>query len=127
MFKYLKIKITLQNVATYYQLSKLYSLKYIVHDTKAYIHSWFTTVAETNNFLELDFFLVEKILLSSDLHITSEIEVFNAAEAWINHNFIDRKKHAKDLLMTVRIHLLSKHALKHILQPDSALKKGFRL
>ena len=123
MFKYIKSKITPQNIATYYQLSKLYCFVHISKETKAYIHCWFTTVADTNNFLELDFYLVKKVLLSSDLHITSEIEVFNAAEAWINHNFIDRKKHAKDLLMTVRTHLLSKHALKHILQQDSTFVK----
>ena len=123
MFKYIKSKITPQNVATHYQLSKLYCFKNISKQTKAYIDCWFTTVADTNNFLELDFELVKKVLLSSDLHITSEIEVFNAAEAWISYNFNGRKKYAKDLLITVRTNLLSKHALKHIIPPDSVFEK----
>ena len=49
-------------------------------------------MAETKNFLELDIESVKKVLLSSDLHITSEIEVFNAADAWIRYKLNERKK-----------------------------------
>ena len=60
---------------------------------------------------------------SRKFYKASEIEVFNAAEAWINYNFIDRKKHTIDVLMTVRLSLLSEHALKHILKQDLSFKK----
>ena len=105
-----------QNVAIYYHLSKLFSLNNLSEETKAYIHCWFTTVAETKNFLELDIESVKKVLSSSDLHVTSEIEVFNAADAWIRYKFDERKKHSKALLMTVRLSLLSINALKYFLQ-----------
>ena len=79
-------------------------------------------MAETKNFLELDIESVKKVLLSSDLHITSEIEVFNAADAWIRYKLNERKKHSKALLMTVRLSLLSINALKYCLQFVSLFK-----
>ena len=85
IYNHIKTLITPQNVATYYHLSKLFSLNNLSEETKAYINCWFTTIAENKNFLELDIKLVKKVLLSSDLHITSEIEVFTAAGGWIRH------------------------------------------
>ena len=123
MYNNIKTLINPQNVATYYHLSKIFSLNKLSSKTKAYINCWFTTVAETNNFLELNIVLVKKVLLSSLLYITSEIEVFTAADSWITYKLNRRKKHSKDLLMTVRLSLLSKHALKHLLHRDSSFKK----
>ena len=122
MYNHIKTIIKPQNVATYYQLSKLFSLSNLSKETQVYIHRWFTTLAEAKNFLELDIELVKKVLLSSDLHITSEIEVFNAAEDWISYKYNERKKYSKELLKTVRLSLLSINALKYCLQLDSSFK-----
>ena len=43
-------------------------------------------VAETKIFLELDFSQMKKILSSSELHISSEVEIFGAADAWIKYD-----------------------------------------
>ena len=51
----------------------------------SYAERCFLMVAETKNFLELEFALVKKILQSSKLHITSELEVFYAANDWISN------------------------------------------
>ena len=72
-------------------------------------------VVETQNFLHLNFKLVEKILASSELNIHSEVEVFNAAITWLKHNSEERSKYAKQLLLKVRIPLLSEHALEYVL------------
>ena len=120
---HIKEKITPKTAAMYYQLSKIYNLSSISKVSINYIELWFTTVAETYNFLELDIDSVLKIFSNSNLEITSEIEVFYAADAWINHNFVERSKHAKTLLLTIRLHLLTNHVLKHVLQKSSSFKK----
>ena len=51
-------------------LSKLQTLN---HYTKTYFERWFTLLAETNCFLELDYAFLYKLLSSSNLRITSEI------------------------------------------------------
>ena len=63
------------------------------------IERCFTMLADSQSFLELDYSLVAKILLSSSLHITTEIEVFNVADLWLSQNIEKRKKFAKDLLL----------------------------
>ena len=71
-------------------------------------------VVETQNFLELQFDIVLKILASSDLNCHSELEVFDAASNWLKHHSEERIKFAKQLLLTVRLPLLSDYALKHL-------------
>ena len=108
----IKDKTLLKNVATYYRMFNVFKLLSLTGLAATYIRRWCTTVwTGTNNLLELDFISLKKILLSSELHITSEFQVFNAAVVWINHEFYKRKKHARDLLMTVPTHLLSENAL----------------
>ena len=77
-------------------------------------------LAETNNFIELDFFTVSKILTSSELNITSELEVFYAADKWLTYNITNHSRFAKSLLQKVRLPLLSYHALHYLLNRTSS-------
>ena len=121
--KLIKSKIKPRNVATYYSFCKLYNLKDLSDLTLNYIQLWFTTVAETNNFLEMGFPMIKRIILSSNLNVTSEIEVFTAANAWVSCRFDERTKHAKDLLLSVRLPLLTKPALVKVLKDSSSFHK----
>ena len=58
---------------------------------------------------------MKKILFSSEIYITSELEVFTAANDWISFKLNKRKKFAKSLLMKMRFPLLSDPSLKHLL------------
>ena len=60
-----------------------------------------------------------KILKSSGLLITSELEVYKAAEKWLGCNIKERQKNAKDLLLAVRLPLLSDFTLKKLLNESS--------
>ena len=77
-------------------------------------------VVETDNFLELDYSLLVKILKSCELLITSEVEVYKAADTWLNFDIENRRKFAKDLLLKVRLPLLSVHTLNHLLSKSSS-------
>lgn len=76
-------------------------------------------VAENENFLHLEFSLLEKVLASSQLNIHSEIEAFNAASAWLKTNAEVRSTFAKQLLLKIRFTLLSEHAIAHCLGEKS--------
>ena len=80
-----------------------------------YIERCFLRVAESKNFLELDYALIKKILSSSELHITSELEIMKIADSWLRHDYNQRSKFAKDLFLTVRLPLLSMSVLKKVL------------
>ena len=118
---YIDDKINVNNVILYSKLADVFNSSNIAQLTLRYMERCFTIVAETKNFLELDFVLVKTILRSSELHITSELEVLNAANKWINYNIEERRKFSKHLLLTVRLPLLSDAALNSVLRKASSI------
>ena len=88
-----------------------------------YIERMFTVVIDTENFLQLSFAVIAKILSSSSLHITSELEVLKAADDWLSHNFEERRIFACNLLLKVRLCLLSGNSLQCMLRESSAMSK----
>ena len=117
-----KEKVNLQNeckhkfVSLFYQLSSFYNLKCLRNEALDYIYRWFTIIATTENFQQLDFNNVNKILSSSELNISSELEVFNASDFWLSCESFDRCKFAKELFLKTRFPLLSDHVTRSLLE-----------
>ena len=124
--KVFKDKTTFENVTIFYKIAAFYKLQNLFNGFLCYIERFFTVVAETENFLKLNFAFVSKILSSSSLHITSELEVLKAAEDWLSYNFEERKSFASDLLLKVRLCLLSENSLKCLLLKSSTFRKDER-
>ena len=114
MSKYLEGKINVGNVATFYKFAKVFILPSLVKISICYLELCFTMLVETQSFLELDFHSVQEIFSSSDLHLTTELEVFNAVQAWINYNTEERSEYERCLVKKVRLHLLSDKALEYV-------------
>ena len=124
--KYNKIflnTLNIQNVLISYKVSKMFNLKSVAKQSWSHIESCFTILAETKNFLELEYILVAKVFASCELHITSELEIYNSVKTWLDYNVIERKKHAKNLLIKVRLALLSDHTLRTIFNETSLFTK----
>ena len=121
--KVFKNRINFENILTYYEIAAFYKSPNLTKDFLCYIERFFTVIAETEKYLQLSFAVVSKILSSSSLHITSELEVLNAVGAWLNHNFDERKIFASNLLLKVRFCLLSENSLKCFLRERLALKR----
>ena len=117
-------KICLKNVISFLQLAKVFNLTGLSKTVLRYIESCFTMVVESNKFLELDYNIVVKVLLSSELNIDTEIEVFQAAEKWLSYNIKERGKFAKSLLLKVRLPLLSDHSLNYIINKPSSFSRN---
>ena len=99
---------------TYYS-SNIFKLSSLIKVSMSLIERCFSMIGDSDNFLELDFITIKKILSSSELNIDSELQVFNAADSWLSHDITKRSKYAKDLLSMVRLPLLSIPALKEVL------------
>ena len=110
--EYIQETMSVQNVSTFYQLAKVKKLTSLI---LSYIERFFPMVVENSSFLELEDNLVAKILSSSQLSVHSEVEVFDAANNWLKHNSRERSRFAKQLLLKVRLPLLSDHAVNYIL------------
>ena len=117
--EYIEDKTVLENALGIYQLAKIFGLQSLHNIIFNHLKRCFTMLTETDNFLELDYLAVSKILGSSELHITSELEVFNAANEWLGYNIEERRELAKQLLQIVRLPFLSDHALQYLLKQTS--------
>ena len=82
--------------------------------TQSYMERCFTVAIENKSFLELDFNVVSKLLASSELFVTSEREVLDAAYRWLSRDFGERGKFGARLLLKVRLRLLFSRDLKII-------------
>ena len=108
---YIKTKLKANNLATFYQFVNSFSQMNTSKVLLCNIDCCFTTVCKENSFLWLSFFNVLKIIASSNLNIFSELEVFYAANNWVSHDLEKRSEFAKELLLKIRLTLLSR-ALK---------------
>ena len=98
----------------------MFELSKLAQVTLQYIERCFTMVAETHNLLMLYFGLIKNILISPELHLTSELQVFDAVDYRIS-NIEQRSKFARDLLFQVRLHLQSDKALTVLLNKTSSI------
>ena len=114
-------KIQIKNAVLFYQLAVQFNLSDLNVTVLRYIERCFSMIVETESFLELDFNTVSKILASSSLQIDSEVEVYNATSKWLNYNIEERSKFAKQLLLKIRLNLLSDNCLKYILNDFSRI------
>ena len=111
-------KTNANNAVTFFFISRLFKLSNLSKISLCFIERFFPMAADSENFLELDFNSVVKIVQSSDLLIDTEIQVFNVADRWLSYNK-KRSKYTKDLLSRIRLLLLTVPALNHILRKKS--------
>ena len=111
-------KVTALNCIPCFFFSKRFRHQGFSERSLRVIKRWFTIVADSEDFLKLDFTCIAAILNSSKLLIDSELQVFNVMNSWLNHKSVERSKHAKYLLQRVRLSLLSVPALNNILNKN---------
>ena len=107
-------KLNLKHAPFYLQLSKIFKLPSLSKTSYRFIARVFTMLVESENFLQLDFYHLLKIISNSGLYLTSELEVFNAVDKWLNYNVKERTKFAEQLLPKVRFYLLSEDSFKFV-------------
>ena len=125
--KVISANLQIKNAACYYQFVSFFCLPSLEKLISNYIERCFTIASDTDSFIMLDYTSISKILASSSLLITSELEVFAVVKRWLNYNFEERSKYAKDLLLKVRLHLLPNKTIRHLLDHSSVLKNNCEL
>ena len=112
-----------RNVAFFYQLANIFNFTSLYKAAFCYLERCFSFLAKDENFLRLTLTLASKIFSSSGLFITSEVEVFEAAENWLSYDFKERSKFGKQLLLKVRLCLLPESTLKRLKSSRSCFNK----
>ena len=99
--------IGIQNLANVYSLGNLQSI------AEDYINQNFLEVRNTDEFLQLDFEILLKLLKSDSIKVRSEEDVFCALERWLYYNYENRKSFSSELLNCIRFPLLSLEFLEY--------------
>ena len=81
----------------------------------SYLERCFCLAVETEGHLHLSFEPFRRLCRSSRLNVTSEVEVLNAAEAWMERDPEERSRFAAELIKTIRLPLLSPTVTKNLL------------
>ena len=111
----LRKEITHDNVCFYHEFVHNFCDQTIQSYTLNYIERWFCLIVENKKHLDLSFSILKNLCLSSNLNITSELEVLNAVVCWIINDSEIRRKLSFQLIKTIRFPLLSAAALKTLL------------
>ena len=115
IYKLIESKRNIKNVAVLYFISQLFNCSVVSKELMQFIERCFPMFVDCTSFLDLDFKIILKIFSSSELHIDSEMQVFNAVVSWLGYKK-ERKVYAKDLILKIRLSLLSDPALKLIIE-----------
>ena len=114
-------KINENNAAMVYCLSKLFQISRLCRFSFSIMKRFFPNVIECQNFLECDFISVRRILTSSEITFSSEIQVYNAIEDWVSHNVHERTNFKQILLDKFPFQMLSFNALDYLAHKNSRL------
>ena len=104
----LKTFINKRNIFCFFTLSKLFSLKLLKKYLVSVVDNNFVGFSKALGFQNIDFKTLKFFVSRSTLHVSSEIEVFQAIINWIEHNEKIRKVYMCDLLKIVRFSCLVK-------------------
>ena len=108
-----------KNFHCYFLLSKVFSQKMLKQYLISLIKLCFVSFSKTNVMKLIDYDLFKFIVSSSDLNVSSEIEVFEAIINWIEHDESSRKIKTYDLLKEVRLPLLSSEIIREVIEKHS--------
>ena len=100
---FLKGKLTVENCVFNYYYADKYHCEELKRACRTEIHSNFTAVMETEDFLNLDIKQVLEWVSSDDVTISSEEEVFEGIVKWVSYNRSDRESFFLDLLRHIRL------------------------
>lgn len=84
----------------------------------------FFDVMKSEEFLQLSYDHIYALLVSDNLHVKSEQNVFDAYLDWIKHNLEERKCHVMTLLDTIRIPFIDDDYLKDKLENEQLIRSN---
>jgi len=109
--RYLEEHITTANCISMYYLAEKYLCQDLIANCRKFIHSNFSAVAGSDDFLNLSSHEVEKWISSDEIVINAEEKVFELVLRWIDHDNSQRRVKFRDLFRHVRLTCISRDFL----------------
>ena len=105
------------SISTFY-FAEMYQCDELITNTRKFIHANFKSVAEMDEFLDLEAKEVERWISSDEISVEVEADVFKIVLKWIEQNKSERKAWFEQLFRHVRLDSLSRDFLLDVVTND---------
>ena len=109
-------------ISTFY-FAEMYQCDELITKTRKFIHANFASVAEMDEFLNLEAKEVERWISSDEISVAVEADVFKIVLKWIEQKTSERKASFEPLFRHVRLAFVSRDFLFHVVTKE----REFRL
>ena len=103
--------LTTSNCISTFYFAEKYQCEELVAKTRKFVHENFATVAELDEFLDLEAEEVGRWISSDDICLAAEEDVLKIIQKWIEQKVSDRKAKFEELFRHVRLVLVSRDVL----------------
>ncbi|KAL5009869.1 hypothetical protein ScPMuIL_012174 [Solemya velum] len=123
---FLKSRLHPDNVLGVRSFADQYMCPTLVDASNKYVQKYFKEVMATDEFLSLSKSDILEILGRDELHVHSEEQVFEAALAWVKKSMDERKDVMPELMVNVRLPLLTPQFLSDKVAPEDLIKNSLK-
>ncbi|XP_050402889.1 actin-binding protein IPP isoform X1 [Patella vulgata] len=110
--QFLQQHLNTENCIGIYLFCDAHSCQDVKQAAELYIQKHFLQVSKTEEFLQLPKDELIHFLSSENLRLENEIQAFNAAIVWINHDLISRRKEIFDVMKPIRFPIIHEKHLE---------------
>ena len=119
-----KDTVTVENCVFNYYFAIKYQCLELREKSSELIHSNFSVVMETDDFLKLDVNQAMEWVSSNDVIVKDEEDIFKGIVKWVNYNKTERERSFPDLFREVRLLSLSRKFLFNELVKDELVRNN---
>ena len=109
--RFLEQLLTNSNCISTFYFAEKYQCEELVVKTRKFVHENFASVAELDEFLELEAEEVERWISNDEICVAAEEDVLKIIQKWTEQNESDRKAKFEELFRHVRLVLVSRDVL----------------
>ena len=109
--RFLKQRLSHSDCISTFYFAEKYQCEELVARTRKFVHENFASVAELDEFLDLEAEEVERWISSDDICVAAEEDVLKIIQNWTKQNESDRKAKFEELFRHVRLILVSRDVL----------------
>ena len=110
-------------ISTFY-FAEMYQCDELITNTRKFIHANFASVAEMDEFLNLEAKEVERWISSDEISVAIEADVFRIVLKWIEQDKSERKASFEQLFRHVRLAFLSRDFLLDVVTNEFVLENS---
>uniref|UniRef100_A0A2D4H7M9 BTB domain-containing protein n=1 Tax=Micrurus lemniscatus lemniscatus TaxID=129467 RepID=A0A2D4H7M9_MICLE len=115
--------IDLVNCLQLLSISESYGSTKLFEHTLEYAQLHFSLLLQSNDFLEMNFEILQKCIEADELNVPDEESVLKAVFWWMKHDLETRLKYLPPLMKKIRLHQLPEKTLQDILHSEEQLLK----